>query len=270
MPENIKKVQNPSGKEIFFSEDDHKYFDEDGNTYYSTTNVVHSLFPEFEKDKIAYFCARKRLFNEGEWENKSDIPEEDCLEMKKTILNEWEEKGDEASQLGTDIHKFAECQFTNETCNIDMNTKRKKKMIERVKEFISDLSNHYEFLEAEKIIFSPIYKLSGTVDLIMKNRSTNNLCIFDWKTNKAIQKTGQYDKKGKLFLSEFDDCNYWKYCLQLNIYKWIMNYEKYGDFENSELGLFHINTKRVTPIQLPHLDIYKDAFFDYVKNLKGK
>lgn len=267
--EQVKKVKNPNGKIIYFTETDHKYYDDDGNNYISATSIVESLFPEFEKDKIAFFSARKRLFEEGTWTSKQNIPKNKIEKVKKIILDEWKEKGEEAASLGTDIHKLAECLLKREEYDIEIDSTRKEKMIQSLKKFIPELLEHYEFLEAEKIIFSPFYQISGTIDLLMKNRYNNKLCIFDWKTNKSIKKSSSYDKKGKLFLSEFDDCNYWKYCLQLNVYKWILLFEKYGDFQNSELGLFHINTRNVTPIRVPHLDMYKEAFFDYIDNLRS-
>ena len=76
-----------------------------------------------------------------------------------------------------------------------------------VDKFLIQLDKDYELVETEKIIFRKPLLLAGTVDLIMKNRKTNKLCIFDHKTNKQIAMTDGYGKKGKLFLSHLDNCN---------------------------------------------------------------
>ena len=54
------------------------------------------------------------------------------------------------------------------------------------------------------------------------------LLIYDWKRNKGIEKTSRYNKFATTdCINHLPDTNYWHYCLQLNVYKAILQ-EKYG------------------------------------------
>lgn len=124
------------------------------------------------------------------------------------------------------------------------------------------LLRNYEFIEAEKMIFSPELKLSGTVDLIMRNKRTKNICVFDWKTNKKIDKENNWGDFGKEFLYHLDHCNYNHYSLQLNIYRKLLYREGYGDeFENAEMGLFHITEEQVNGIRVYPMNKEVDLIF---------
>ena len=235
----IKTVEHPTGKLITFFEDDHEYRDDTNKKYLSTTTLVHSLFPEFEEKKISYFIAKKRV------KGKLGFTQEDILEEQKVVLKEWEEKRNSAADLGTQVHRYAECLLLDIPFDMDLTGERQKKMVKVVDKFLVKLNSLYDFIEAEKIIFSPTLLLSGTVDLIMRNKGTKKPAILDWKTNKAINLKDEYNKKGLGFLNHIDDSNYWHYTIQLNIYRWMLHNEGYGDYYQSEMGLFHVKTTEV-------------------------
>jgi ATP-dependent exoDNAse (exonuclease V) beta subunit len=263
-------VKNPRGKKITFDEDEHKYSDEKGRRYNSVTSVIHSLFPEFEREKMAYFVARKRVMKAKGYPDKDSTPVPEVMAERAVVLEEWEENKNQACDLGTQIHRYAECQLQGIDFDMTFTGERQPKLAKTLDKFIPELLDSYEFLEAEKIVFCPTILLAGTIDLIMRNKKSGKLCIFDWKTNKAINQSDSYGKKGKLFLEHIENANYWYYALQLNVYRWILNREKYGDFEDVELGLFHINTRKVKAYMLPVMDWEAGQIADYTKKLKGK
>lgn len=260
---------NPKGKKITFSEDDHKYFDENNNQYRSTTTVIHSLFPEFKEEMMAYVCGRKRLMKEKGYSTKEDVPVSECMEMKKVMLAEWEANRLEAANRGTQVHRYAECTLKDIPYDMELSAPKSKKMAKVLDPFIENLLDQYEFIEAEKIIFCPKILLAGTVDLIMRNKKTGKLCIFDWKTSKAINHTDTYGQKGLLFLDHLDNSNFYRYTIQLNIYRWMLNEEKYGDYVDVEMGLFHINTRQVRGYQIPILEWETNQVIEYAGRLKG-
>ena len=54
------------------------------------------------------------------------------------------------------------------------------------------------------------------------------LQIYDWKRCKEISKTNSWNKFAITECIDYlPDCNYWHYCLQLNIYKYILE-KKYN------------------------------------------
>lgn len=263
-------VKNPRGRKITFNEEDHKYFDEKGNQYHSTTKVIHSLFPEFKQDMMAYVCGRKRLMKEKGYATKEDVPVPECMEMKKVILAEWEDNRVESCDRGTQVHRYAECKLLGIPFDMEFTAPKAEKMAKVLDPFIEQLLTQYELVETEKIIFCPRILLAGTVDLIMQNKETKKLCIFDWKTNKAISQKDSYGQKGLLFLEHIEHSNYWHYVIQLNIYRWMLHNEKYGVFDNPEMALFHINTRGVKGYEIPRVDWEVEKIVEYVKGLKGK
>lgn len=266
----VIEVKDPQGCKIYYRDEDHKYYDEDGGVYQSVTTIIHSLFPEFEKDKMSYFVARKRVMKDKGYPDKDSVPNDEIEEEKKVVLKEWEDNKNVSCDLGTEVHRYCECKLAGVDFDMELTSDRAKKIAKSADEFLLELDKSYEFLEAEKIIFRKPYLLAGTVDLIMRNRNTGNLCVFDHKTNKAINKTDSYGKTGKLFLSHIENCNYMVYTLQLSLYKHMLIDGNYGDFDNAELGLFHYTTRGVRCYQLNDLNLEAKYIADYCKKLKGK
>lgn len=266
----IVTVKNPRGQKITFDEDAHKYTDSQGNVYKSVTTVIHSLFPEFEREKMAYFVARKRVMKDKGYPDKESTPVPEVMAERDIVLEEWEENKNQACDLGTQVHRYCECKLLGVDFDMEFTSDRAKKVARVADKFLVDLDKSYEFLETEKIIFRKPYLLAGTVDLIMKNRKSGKLCIFDHKTNKAINMTDAYGKKGKMFLQHIDNCNYLHYTLQLSLYKYMLIDGKYGDFNNCELGLFHFNTRKVKCYQLNDLQWEAEQIVEYCRKMKGK
>ena len=263
-------VKNPHGRKITFDEDLHKYTDERGSVYKSVTTIIHSLFPEFERDKMSYFVARKRVMKDKGYPDASSVPVPEVMREKDIVLEEWELNKNQACDMGTQVHRYAECMMLGIDFDMEFTVDKGKKLAKTLDKFLIELDKYYEIVETEKIVFCPTILLAGTVDLIMRNRKTNALCIFDWKTNKQISMTDFYGKKGKLFLEHVEHCNYWHYVLQLNVYRWVLNREKYGDFTKAELGLFHINTRAVKAYQLPIMDWEAGQIAEYCKKVGRK
>ncbi len=262
-------VKNPSGRTITFDEDKHEYTDDKKISYKSVTQIVSGLFPEFDSEKVSYFVARKRLMEKLKVKNKDAIPEKDIVIEKQIVLDEWRENADKACRLGTEVHRYGECNLLEIPYDMGFSGEKQKKMANSIDVFLPILLETYEFVEAEKIIFSPANHIAGTIDLIMRHRQTKKLCIFDWKTNKVMDFVDAYEKYGKLFLNHIPDCNYYHYVIQLNIYRMILLLEDYGDFEDIELGLFHVNTKTVRAYQISLMEDEAEQAIKYCRKMKS-
>lgn len=236
----IKTAINPNGDTITFREDEHSYTDNKGLKYTSVTTLIHGLFPEFKEEEVAQKVAIKR--------NKS----------VKEILDEWKYERDIAGVFGTQCHLFAEMYLKGEKLPSPSNEKEEL-YFSNIKNFIDTKLAKFTLIEAEKIIFSPQHGISGTIDLLMRN-SKGDVCLLDWKTNKAIKRNNPF-QKGLTFLNHLDDCNYIHYSLQLNIYKTLLTKEKYFDVDRNDIitALFFINPEGVEIIQVHSLDNETDA-----------
>lgn len=237
-----KKAVHPSGSEVHFNEEAHTYH-VGKQRLESATEMLGQFFPKFDADRIAYFVGRR--------EGRS----------KEDVLAEWDKKRDDACDFGNAVHLYAEMKIMGELvpkpeCN------RQKKAFQLVEAFIIDLLKDYELIEAEKIVFSEEHGISGTIDLVLKNKKTKKICLLDWKTNKKIEKKSSYSKPAHPPIEDHNDANFTKYMLQLNLYKYIMESEGYVD-EIDEMILLHIKPRSTKSYNVPCAQEEIKAILDY-------
>ena len=96
------------------------------------------------------------------------------------------------------------------------------KEINFFKKFLKEFK--YKKLYPEQKIYDIELKISGTIDLLVENID-GSFSIFDWKRTKGIK--FRNSTKMKQPLNELYDANYYKYSLQLNTYKYILE-KKYN------------------------------------------
>ena len=215
-----KVAEHPSGLKIIFNEEEHTYH-VDGTPYMSVTKLIHSQFPEFDTDKIAGKYAKKHG------------------RTKDDVLMEWDAKNKEACEYGTNVHLYCENLLLDKPLPEPISEKAAA-CFPVVEKFIGKLRERYELIDSEKIVFCPEFRISGTVDLLMRHKKTGNIVMMDWKTNKAIKKTNDWGERGRNFLRHLPHCNFTHYCLQLNIYKYILEREGYFD-KIYAMRLFHVH-----------------------------
>lgn len=195
-----------------FTEADHSYIDSKNRRYTSVTTLISFGFEKFDSERIAKAKAAREG---GDW---------------KELVQEWAEKGKMAADLGTRIHENCENQILGkvEKMHLPVNISEKinfdfaYKAVEKIKN-----NHHYVKLEPEKIIFSPILKLAGSIDLLV-TKDDGSYIIYDWKNVKGITNLGFNGKTGILECTKnIQDSNYWHYALQLQIYEIILKVEEY-------------------------------------------
>lgn len=254
----MKTSVHPSGLVINFDEDKHRYVDDNGQVYTGVTKVIHSLFPQFDAERIAGFVARKR----------------GCL--REEVLAEWEEKRNASTDFGDKIHSYAESLLTKQKFidesddNIKSYKEKEIPYMKQVKKIIPKLLKHYELIGAEKIVFSPSYAVSGTIDILMRNKRTKQLSIFDWKTNEEIRDKNKHhpSQTGLYFLNHIPDSNFYHYALQANVYRMLLITEKYYPETDYELAIFHIREDSIVPYKLPLLENEAEQLLKKAKELK--
>ena len=203
----IEHKTNSNQDNIAFEDETHKYHhpkDATGNAeYISVTTLIDKFFP-FDMDRFLKVKAKKERISEEE------------------VLDEFRVNRDEAAEKGTIMHE-----------NIENFLKGKKyddssKEFELFKKFYDDtvLSKGFEFVEAEKKILLDKYNVAGTVDAIFKKPNKEEFVIIDWKRSKKLLIDGHPRKFGFGYalseLSHLDNSSYYKYALQQNIYKYIL------------------------------------------------
>jgi hypothetical protein len=256
----VKTAFNPSGQLISFDEEKHKYVDSSKTIYNSVTTVIKKQFPEFDAERIAGFVAKKR----------------GCL--REDVLNEWEFKRNASSAFGDKIHSYAEFllqkkeQWEKKDLIIESSDYRDKvdSYCQQLDILIPKLLDFYELLGAEKIIFSPEHKISGTIDLLMRNKRTGQLAIFDWKTNEEIRLKHKTNEKqtGFNFFFKIPDANFYHYQMQLSTYARILEIEKYYDPTEFELAIFHIRKSEIIPYKMEYMKEEADMIMNISKTME--
>ena len=125
-------------------------------------------------------------------------------------------------------------------------------------------ANNYICLEAEKVIASPKLGIAGTVDLLLKK--DNQLYIADWKFVREIKYNNIW-RKAKFPIQHLDDCNYYKYVLQLNLYSYILRKEGYfPDYQKHNMVLYHITDEDINIIEVPnYITVIKSMLAYYIE-----
>lgn len=240
---------------LTFKEENHSYTDSLGNAYKSTTTLLHSYAPEFDK---SYWLKRKA--------KELNISE-------KRLEKQWTDITKEACEQGTKYHNGLEDGIRGSSMFIDAvryMTNDKGEMITvadipninqyvkqlDIKEFIDATENKYPdiyktfqyYIDRDYKIYSEIggflidYLVSGCIDVLCLRE--DQFVIGDWKTNrKGLQFTSGYFKKDKTVrpyqetdtfvhkeeflkppLEHIYHCNGNIYNLQLSMYAFFVEY----------------------------------------------
>ena len=211
MPNSIRTVSHPTGLQLEFHPEPHHYI-LSGEKLTSVTSVIHNWFPQFDAESTA----KKKAAREG-------IPYE-------SLLTEWSRKRDEAASFGTKIHALAETILrhgNDAAADADAHSARERAYLVAVKEALRRVALGYEVLEAEKIVFSPQLKVAGTIDLLLRSKTTSEFVIADWKTNRELKYSGFRQEMGLGPCSHLENCNFSHYSLQTSAYGELLVREAY-------------------------------------------
>jgi ATP-dependent exoDNAse (exonuclease V) beta subunit len=212
-------------KDIQFSEKDHTYKINGEPAKYSVTKLLHKYQKEFPETAIATAVSKR----EG-------ISIED-------VLDKWKFQRDYANHKGTEFHLYIENFLMRKKYSIDReaidiffkehsnfysdNSIEKyyleiAKMLKNFLYFYDWYKEDHHLIKSEFVVGDPKTKLVGTMDNLSYNKKTNELVIFDYKTNKKINRTSKYKNKLLSPFNHLDDCEYNKYALQIWLYKLIL------------------------------------------------
>lgn len=236
---------------IAFDEETHKYIhpkDETGNAeYISVTTLIERFFP-FD---LKRYIERKAI--------EEDRTEED-------VLIEYLMIRDEAAEKGTFLHNQIENylkgnDFDSDTTefklfnNFYINEIKKRNLI---------------FHDAEKMIYSNKYNVAGTIDCLFKKADKDEYVMLDWKRSKKLIIDGQPRIFGYGYalseLNHLDNSSYYRYCLQQNIYKVIVEKEFSVKISSMKLVVLHENYSDYYVVNVPEMKKEANAILNSLKH----
>lgn len=249
-----------------FNEQDHIYYNDDGEVYLGSTSLIKKFCKPFDKQKIAAKYAKK---------HKRTV---------KDVLEEWDKKSKDAINKGLAFHKMQE-DHLNEKLNISIEDEShpivKAQWLNGIK--INDTLKLKPGVYPELIVWSDKYAVAGQADYVeITNKGSIN--INDYKTSAEIKKEGYRKWDGSVDTMQFplhnlDDCNFNHYSLQLNLYAFLIKQHnrnlKIGRLTIEHIiGDFNEDTKTFSNVRsiihkVPDMQEEVRILLEYYKNSKN-
>jgi hypothetical protein len=227
---------------IEFFEDTHTYV-VDGNPdvkYTSVTTVIKHFFSEFDPQDAVM-----------KMEKSGNLQRKHPGKTAEQVKNMWLESGRVASEMGTNFHALIE-DFYN---GVESDPEIKKSMYKEYQlfqNFHKDTKDKLEPYLFEWRVFDEEHLIAGSIDAVFRRRSDGGYVIIDWKRSKEIKLENQFGDV-KHPISWMQDSNFYKYSLQLNLYKFVLEKNYNIKIEELALAVFYPTMKKYLFIKLPFL-----------------
>lgn len=219
--------EHPRDSKISFQEEGHIYTikGKEENPV-SVTTLLKNNFPEFDADLVI-----DKMMKSSRWPQSKYYGQ-----TKEEIKAGWDANGKAASEAGTLMHADIE-NFLNGEEMVNPNTKEISYFHLFWNEF-NKVNPGLKCYRTEWIVYfddddnDKFNDVSGSIDGVLVNEK-GQIVILDWKRSKEIKKENPYEKGTGVF-SHLDNCNYWKYALQLNIYRHILE----SKYDKEVIGMY--------------------------------
>ena len=229
---DVLKLKNPHERDsrITFDPVPHTYTI-DGDTrpdhkYTSVTTWNHAHFEVFDADAIiTKMMASKTWATNPKYKGQT----------RDQITAGWDSNRDQAAAAGTEMHAAIELFYNRTPGAPDANPETPEfgYFLNFTRTF-HDKNKTLRAYRTEWTVFHEEARISGSIDMVFENMDpetgapNGTYSIYDWKRCKEIVRHSAFNKWATTpGLEHLPDTNYWHYCLQLNVYKYILQ-EKYG------------------------------------------
>lgn len=258
---------------ILFDEAPHKYYIK-GKTqnWISVTSVISEFFEKFDATGNASRIARHPEFwTRSSYRKYHAICEElgaECPETREAaILVAWDRNRDEASALGTDLHRCIELFYNGVDPQTHPSTAGKVPEEYYVQFLAYHKANdlHLEPFRTEMMVWDEDLMVCGSVDMLFRSRADGEFHLRDWKRSKKINFWAFGGKRASAPVSHLKDTNFSKYCLQLNIYAEILRRRYSIDVKSMAIVVFHPThkDKQAKEFLVPDMKSETKAIFDH-------
>ena len=247
-------VKNLNGSTIHFEQDSLINFEEVGHTYHvegvGEMASVSSIISQFFKPFNARFWSIRKCDGDG---------------LKAARLREeWDYKGFSAITVGTFLHKQIENYLNGmeieRCCNVDYSgvflKKKERVSIDREWSYFQNFSKdvHFQPFRTEWSIYDAEAHMAGTIDLICSCED-GTYEIYDWKRSYKVNPREKNRRaNGLKGLGHLTDTAYVHYCLQQNLYRYMLE-KNYGmRISRMNLVVLHPKLKQYEVVPIPRMD----------------
>lgn len=264
---SIVKELNSAFLDYFFVEDGHKYIHiPTGIELTSVTTLLKKKMPKFDE---RYWLAYKTLQRNGydirriddtcfEVDGETfrpgfdDINQYDLEFTVDDLKTEWNIKGKVGTSRGTLIHNYMENLWHRKELKSEipyivnsLSAIEAIKFIRSIeisqdlcKQIYNQLKETHVLVNTEFVVGDVQLGYAGTFDLLLYNKETGEYEIWDYKTDKQMNRSTRELIAG--FMIPASTVN--KYSLQLGLYKYMI--ERNTDIKISKCNIIHFNYKK--------------------------
>jgi len=223
---------------IKFNKKKHTYY-VGSDEYISVSTLIGRYFSKFDSKKIAKKLASFPI-------NKAN----------KRGVKYWIKLWKSNQEYGTKVHKDIENSILLSSKNEFIESENAKLWLDNyMKKLIKP------FLMPELLLYSEEFKIAGTADLvIVHGEKAQYVTLIDWKCTKELKKKN-YDNLITKF--GFHDCNYYKYCLQLNMYAYLL---RQNNHNVQDIKLVRVYGENIEVIDIPAMQDIIGTILEERKN----
>ena len=243
-----RKNGSEMDRRICFQESGHNYYVDGRHVALSVTEWVGGFFRPFDAPGVARQLVRSAGFASGRGRNAQyrgivEARDREGLsedEVASRVMTFWEEKGLEASELGTRLHEAIEIHYnTSAELGPGYFAQESQGTLEwcRFMKYHDVMhSRGFRPYRTEMRIFSERYAVCGSVDMIFVD-GDGEFRLRDWKRSASIGSRG-YGYALAPF-QRHGDGNFTKYSIQLHVYKAILELEYGMRIKDMAIVAFH-------------------------------
>ena len=190
-------------------------------------------------------------------------------------LEQWDCKGAESREVGTYLHEQIHKYFIKKNPDFIYHFIYNGEVIKEDKRV--DISKEYgyfkKFLNEEKIIpfrtewqiFDPVLRIAGTIDFLSRN--DREFDLYDWKRSDKIDRNATVWHYGINGLESVPDTRYYHYCLQLNMYKYILEKNYNIAINKMYLVVLHPVYNTYQKIEVPTMTNVVNSIIEYYQTI---
>lgn len=227
---------------------DHLYFVNNMPYRGSCTGFLGEYFGHFDGK-----AAAEKIV--GSWKWNHDPTYRYYQKTAAELETEW----GQANKLGSRLHMCIELFFNGleQTSHPDFKT---KEFDYHFRKFYGEcVKDKLRPWRTEWIVFDRLYELVGSIDMVFKRVDSDNpysLILYDWKRCLKIESQAYQDESATGPFEGLPKATFWKYSLQLNTYKFIIERNTPYRVEEMVLVRFHPDSDSYERLVVPDLQEY--------------
>ena len=228
--------------------------------FLSVTTFIHTLFPQFDAEAVI-----TKMMAADKWEDP--VANAYYGMTREEIMAQWTEIGEIASIAGTAMHANLEMYYSGRLYVTD--TKEFRLFQGYEAKYVTGKWLPYR---TEWTVYSEPLQLCGSIDMLYEyvnevdhGDGKKHLVLCDWKRSKNLVFFNSYQSGSVPCTESMGDTNFIHYCIQLSLYKYILEKHYNVIVDEMYIVVLHPNLDRFNcvPVDWVMIKPYFSRIIDY-------